>query len=134
MLTKLKKIKNFKNWFGNLYIYIYIISRNLRISFIVTMLLLSHISIAFLFIWSTLVHSVHFGPLWSNWYNSVHWVYLVYFSIFWSIESIPDLLGFKLIIFVGCLFSFGLKNSVFFLLILGLKSMKFYYIWAKKFK
>ena len=91
---------------------------------------------------SHLVNSVHFCPIQSISVqcrsNSVLFslfqstsVDLVYFS---PLQLILDLLDLKLIFFVNCLFSFWLKNFslffFFFFLIFGLKSMKFYSIWA----
>ena len=91
---------------------------------------------------SHLVYSIHFCPIQSISVqcrsNSVLFslfqftsVDLVYFN---PLQLILDLLDLKLIFFVSCLFSFWLKNFsfffFFFFLIFGLKSMKFYFVWA----
>ena len=79
--------------------------------------------------WFTLVHSNHFSlfdPLWSIWFIAI------YYDPFSPIRSnlvLFGLIGPQIDSFVSCHFNFGLKNS--FPLILGLKSMKFYFISEK---
>ena len=56
-------------------IYIYKISKNWSIAFIVVALFLSHINLAFWSIQSTTVHWIHYDPI---------WLITVYFSPIWS--------------------------------------------------
>ena len=68
--------------------------------------------------WSTRSSSVPFGPIQSSPFiqsTSVHINPVGLFGSRWSIQYILDCLGLKLILFVGCLFSFVLKNSFFYL-------------------
>ena len=67
-----------------------------------------------------MIHSIHFSLIWSTSFHSVHFCP---FNPFWTNWAL------MLILFVGCLFSFGI-NIFFFLLIFGLKSIEFYSIRA----
>ena len=75
---------------------------------------------------SILGQFIPFNPLWSIWF------FAIYYDPFSPIQSnlvLFGLIGPQIDSFVSCHFNFGLKNS--FPLILGLKSMKFYFISEK---
>ena len=103
----------------NIYIYIYIYIKELNVIFIVTTLLLSHISkvfkstsVQFGLCRSTLVNLIRFSPLGSIWSTSVYndsiWSISVHFGQFGSLRSISDHFG-----LIG-LFRSTLVNLVYF--------------------
>ena len=66
---------------------IYIISKSLSVTFLITTLLLSHVGVVFPYIWSSSVHLVHLGPFRPIWSTSVRSTHFDAFSPFWSIRS-----------------------------------------------